>query len=396
MKNTIKQIFNNESLILQTAINAKKWREYIHANPELSGNEINTENYISNILQSIDINNVVKYSNLGLSAFIGNPNSKIKIGIRAEMDALPLDESNQVDYKSCVPGVMHACGHDFHMSLLLAIAELLKAVESELDFGVKLIFQPSEETLPGGASVMINEGVLENPKLDFMLGAHVLPEMEVGKFGFKSAQYMASGDEIFINIIGKGGHAAMPEKLNDPVVAGAQLILALQQIVSRNASPQIPAVLSFGKFIANGRTNVIPDIVEIEGTFRTFDENQRYRLHDSMLQICNGISTSYGVKCILKIVNGYPSVFNNEKLSEQIKSSFELNFKPEQIVNLPIRMTTDDFAFYSQKIPSCYFRIGVGETNNQNVRQLHTSNFDISPDSYVFGIKALLSALMSF
>lgn len=396
MENTIKHIFNNESLIQDTAKHAKKWREFLHAKPELSGMEVNTANYITNILQNIGVDNVIKYSNLGLSAFIGNPNAKIKIGIRAEMDALPLDESNKVNYKSCVPGVMHACGHDFHMSLLLAVAQLLKPIEKDLNFGLKLIFQPSEETLPGGASVMINEGVLENPKLDFMLGAHVLPELEVGKFGFKSAQYMASGDEIFIEIIGKGGHAAMPEKLNDPVVAAAQLILALQQIVSRNASPQIPAVLSFGRFIANGRTNVIPDIVEIEGTFRTFDENQRFRLHQSMQQICNGISASYGVKCILKIVNGYPSVYNNDKLSEQIISSFELNFNPEQIVKLPIRMTTDDFAFYSQKIPSCYFRIGVGEINSQNVRQLHTSSFDISSDSYVFGIKALLSALMSF
>lgn len=395
MHQLFKNLLINEILIVETAKQAKAWREYLHSNPELSGQEENTALFINDVLKNINISEIINYSNKSISALIGNKESKTVIGIRAEMDALPINQVGSLNYKSKKKGVMHACGHDFHMSLLLALAKILKPYEQELDFCVKLIFQASEETLPGGAKQLIDEGVLENPKVDYMLAAHVLPELEAGKFGFKPEQYLASGDEIYITLVGKGGHAAMPEKINDPVVSAAQLIITLQQIVSRKASPLVPTVLSFGKFIANGRTNVIPDKVEIEGTLRTFCETQRFKLHDYINDTCNGISLANNILCKLNIVNGYPTLINNPELTSQISNSFSSTFNQYDVIKLPIRMTTDDFAYYSYKVPSCYFRIGVGY-NSSLVKELHTPHFDINPEAYYFGVKGWLCALMSF
>ncbi len=391
--NALYTLFEND--FLRIADIAAGHRKYLHAHPELSGKEEKTSQYITKVLTDMGLKNIVHYENHGLSVFLGKENSKT-IAIRAEMDALPLEEANEVDYVSRNHGVMHACGHDVHMGIMLGIAFLLHEHSQHLPFGVKLIFQPSEETLPGGALEMINSGVLENPKVDYMLGLHVLPEMKAGKVAFRKGLYMASSDEIYLTLIGKGGHAAMPHLLNDPVVCAAQLVTTLQQAISRRTSPEIPSVLSFGKFIANGRTNVIPDVVEIEGTFRTFDEEWRKKAHDLIKEICVNTAETSGVAADLKIIKGYPVLSNDSVLTEKVLLSAKKHLGDTNVEELQLRMTADDFAYYTQHVPSCYFRIGSGDPSNDTVRNLHTPLFDVHEDVYITGLRAMTAALMVF
>ncbi len=385
------KIYQQIPLIQKKAVS---YRQYLHANPELSGKEIQTSSFIEKTLRELGIDDIIHYDNYGLSAFIEGSQSGPIIGVRAEMDALPLEEANDVSYASKSRGVMHACGHDVHMSILLGLAEVLLQCQSELPIGgVKLIFQPSEETLPGGALSMIENGVLENPRVDFMLALHVLPEMKAGNVGFRKGMYMASGDEIYITLLGKGGHAAMPHLLNDPVVCAAQIVSSMQQVISRRASPEIPSVLSFGRFIANGRTNVIPDVVEIEGTFRTFDEKWRTRAHGLITDIAINTAEASDISADVKIIKGYPVLINNEELTEKVMSTARNTFGNEHIEELPLRMTADDFAYYTHKIPSCYMRLGTGSGVASETRYLHTPLFDIDDKSILTGI-ALLSAVL--
>jgi len=248
-------------------------RRHIHANPELAFEEFKTSQFIISNLEAMGISHQNNIAKTGIVALIEgkNPLSKVTM-LRADMDALTINEENEVDYKSLNKGVMHACGHDVHIASLLGAAKILMELRNEFSGTVKLIFQPSEEKFPGGALQMIKEGVLDNPKANNIIGQHVLPTLEVGKIGLKTGKYMASTDEVYITIYGKGGHGATPELNIDPVIIASHIVVALQQLVSRNAMPSVPSVLSFGRFIANGRTNIIPDEVKIEGTFRTFDE----------------------------------------------------------------------------------------------------------------------------
>jgi amidohydrolase len=272
---------------------------------------------------------------------------------------------------------------------------LLVQNTSALPVGVKIIFQPSEETLPGGALQMIEQGVLENPDVSSMLGIHVLPEMKAGVVGFRHGVYMASSDEIYLTLIGKGGHAAMPHLLNDPVVCAAQIITTMQQVISRRASPEIPSVLSFGKFIANGRTNVIPDVVEIEGTFRTFDEKWRQKAHKLITDISVHSAATADIVADMNIIKGYPVLKNDASLVKTMKHAVESVLGKEHIEDLPLRMTADDFAYYTQKVPSCYFRLGTGSPDNDTVRYLHTPLFDVHKDVFLTGLKALTACLFS-
>lgn len=368
-------------------------RRHLHACPELSGKEFKTSAYIIQTLESIGIGKIQQYENLGITAVIeGNQKGPV-IGLRAEMDALPIEEANDTEYVSQNPGVMHACGHDVHMALLLGVASVFFRMKDQLPFSIKLIFQPSEETLPGGALEMINKGVLSDPQVDFMLGFHVLPEMEAGKTGIKPGNYMASGDEIYLTLFGKGGHAAMPHLLNDPVVCAANIITTMQQIISRKASPDIPTVLSFGRFIANGRTNVVPDVVEIEGTFRTFDETWRLKAHRLIEDIARNTAQSADIVADLRIIKGYPVLYNNPELTSDVKSVFQQTMGKTNVIDLPLRMTADDFAYYTHQVPSCYFRIGAGFPGNSVIRNLHTPLFDIHPETFSTGLKAIVSAV---
>lgn len=367
-------------------------RRHIHSNPELSFQEFETVAFVKEQLLEMGILEIKPLANTGLVAIIEgkNPSKKV-IALRADMDALPIVEENDVPYKSKNIGVMHACGHDVHTTCLLGAAYILNQNKDLFEGTIKLIFQPGEEKLPGGASVMIAEGVLQNPSVNAVLGQHVMPLIPVGKVGFRSGLYMASTDEIYVKVIGKGGHGAMPHLCIDPVAISAQLITALQQLVSRQANPIIPSVLSFGKVIANGATNVIPNEVYMEGTFRTLDENWRARAHDLMLQTAHGIVESYGAKVEFEIRKGYPFLKNDPEVTARTKAAATQYLGAENIVDLDIWMAAEDFAYYSQVAPACFYRLGTRNEERGIVSGVHTPTFDIDENALEIG-----SGLMAF
>lgn len=361
-------------------------RRHLHMHPELSFHEYNTSAFIAEQLQQADIAYRDKVAGTGLVAMIEgkNPSSKT-VALRADMDALPINELNKTDYVSQNPGVMHACGHDAHSACLLGAALILKELSHAFEGSVKLIFQPGEEKLPGGASMMIAEGVLENPAPASVIGQHVMPLIPAGKTGFRSGRYMASTDELYLRVKGKGGHGAMPHLNIDPVLITAHLITAMQQIVSRVSNPTMPSVLSFGKVIANGATNVIPDEVYIEGTFRTLDEKWRLQAHDQMLEMAHGLVTSMGGKLEFEIRKGYPALYNNEELTLLLKEDAEIYLGKENVLDLDIWMAAEDFAFYSQKTKACFYRLGTGNESKGITSSVHTPTFDIDETSLSVG-----------
>ena len=351
-------------------------RRHLHKHPELSFEEFETSKFIQNTLTQLDIPFEV-VSNTGVVALIKGGIEGRVIALRADMDALPIVETNEVDYASKNIGVMHACGHDVHTASLLGVATILKKLAPQLRGTIKLIFQLGEEKLPGGASFMIRDGALENPKPEAILGQHVYPELEAGKVGFRPGKYMASADEVYLKVIGKGGHAALPDRNIDPVLITSHIIVAMQQIVSRRRHPNMPSVLSFGKVKALGATNVIPDHVEIAGTFRTFDEEWRLKAHDLIRELAENTAKAMGGECEVDIRVGYPFVKNDEVLTELAKNHAIdfLGFK--NVVDLEMRMTGEDFAYYSQVMPGTFYRLGTKQGSDGEMRGLHTSTFDV-------------------
>ena len=356
-------------------------RRHLHANPELSFHEYETCAYVAQKLDELGIE-YKKMANTGLVALIkGAKQSDTVVALRADMDALPIVEANNVVYKSKNPGVMHACGHDVHTSSLLGTAKILTELKNEFGGTVKLIFQPAEEKLPGGANMMIKEGVLENPKPDAVLGQHVMPLIESGKVGFRSGKYMASTDEIYVTVHGKGGHGAQPQQNIDPVLITSHIIIALQQIISRVADPKTPSVLSFGKVIANGATNVIPNEVYLEGTFRTMDEDWRAKAHEKMKKMAEGIAEAMGGSCDFNIVRGYPFLINEEVLTAAARAYAEDYLGKENVLDLDIWMAAEDFAYYSQVSDACFYRLGTGNMARGITSSVHTPTFDVDEDS---------------
>lgn len=368
-------------------------RHYIHANPELSFEEFKTSEFIASKLTEFNIP-FQKMANTGIVALLkGAKPSDNVIALRADMDALPIQEANEVEYKSKNPGVMHACGHDVHSSSLLGTAKILSELRNEFAGAIKFIFQPAEEKLPGGASIMIKEGVLDNPKPQGIIGQHVMPLIEVGKVGFRSGKYMASTDEMYVTVRGKGGHGAMPHLNIDPVLITSHIIIALQQIVSRNADPKTPSVVSFGKVIANGATNVIPNEVKLEGTFRTLDEKWRKEAHVKMKKMAELIAESMGGSCEFNIMDGYPYLVNEEKLTASARKSAEEYLGKENVVDLDIWMAAEDFAYYSQVTNACFYRLGTRNEAKGITSSVHTPTFDI--DEHALGIGPGLMAYIA-
>ncbi len=361
-------------------------RRHLHQYPELSFQEKKTAAWVANELRALDIEVQEGIAGTGVVGTIKgkNPDSKT-IALRADMDALPIMELNEVPYKSLNPGVMHACGHDVHTSALLGVAAILQTLKNDWEGTVRLVFQPGEERLPGGASLMIKEGVLVNPIPAAMLGQHVMPQLETGKVGFRPGRYMASTDELYMTIIGKGGHAAMPEYFVDPVIISAHILVALQQIVSRYANPRIPSVLSFGKVIAEGATNVIPNEVRLEGTFRTMNEEWRATAHDRMYKIATAVAESMGAKCEFEIRRGYPVLENNPELTLQARQSAIDFLGADQVVDLDIWMAAEDFAYYTHHVPSCFYRLGTRNESKNIVSGVHTPTFDIDENALETG-----------
>lgn len=376
----------------------KGYREHLHANPELSFQEFNTMNFVSEQLTKIGIpheRNVAGTGVVGLIRSIHHTIEQPCIGLRADLDALPIHEANDVSYKSKVEGVMHACGHDVHTSILLGAAELLFEIKDELPNPVKLIFQPGEEMHPGGASLMIEAGVLENPKVLRMYGLHVFPELPAGQIGLKEGLYMASSDEIHLQIQGVGGHGALPEKCVNPLMMGAEFVLKAQELICDKVPREIPTVLSFGRFEALGSTNVIPSFAEIKGTFRTMNEEWREEAHGLLENLADSISQKYNGKANLKISKGYPFLVNSMELTRNLNAMLNEALCKENVKELPIRMTAEDFAFYSQKIPVCFFRLGTGFSDGRENFSVHHPNFDVDMESFKTGVLSMVLAAYS-
>jgi amidohydrolase len=361
-------------------------RRHLHANPELSFQEFKTAAFVKERLMEIGVTQIESKADTGWAALIEgrNPQKQV-LALRADMDALPIIEANEVSYKSKNPGVMHACGHDAHTASLLGAAKILHELKDEFEGTIKLIFQPGEEVAPGGASLMIRDNVLENPRPAGIIGQHVMPLIPVGKVGFRPGIYMASADEIYITVKGKGGHGAMPETLIDPVLIASHLIIALQQVVSRAASPKIPSVLSFGRVEALGATNVIPNEVKIQGTFRTLDEPWRAKAHQKMLQIAHGIVEGMGGELDFEIRKGYPFLKNEPEMTARAKQAAQDYLGEENVLDLDIWMAAEDFAFYSQVVDGCFYRLGTRNEAKGITSGVHTPTFDIDEDALEIG-----------
>lgn len=352
-------------------------RRHLHQNPELSFEEYETSAFIKQKLDDLGIPYQVM-ANTGVVGIIkGELDSDKVIALRADIDALPITEVEGRSYGSQNPGKMHACGHDVHTSSLLGVATILQHLKHSFGGTIKLIFQPGEERLPGGASLMIKEGVLENPIPSAVIGQHVMPFIEAGKVGFRSGQYMASCDELFMTIRGRGGHGALPHQNIDPIAITAQIITALQQVVSRFADPRIPTVLSWGKIIGNGATNIIPDEVNIEGTFRTFNEEWREQAHLKMQKMAIGIAEAMGATCDFEVRKGYPFLVNEPQLTERSRSFAIEYLGEENVIELELWPAAEDFAYYSQVANACFYRLGTGNKEKGIQSAVHTPTFDI-------------------
>lgn len=360
-------------------------RRDLHQYPELSFNEHQTSKYIRQKLQEIGIERIRTVAETGLLATIHGTEKDKTILLRADMDALPIQEENTVDYVSKNNGVMHACGHDVHMTSLLLTAKILFELKNEFSGTIELLFQPGEEVMPGGATLVMKEAAYKSLGPIPHLGQHVMPNLPAGKVGFRSGLFMASMDEIYISVIGKGGHAAVPEECIDPILIASHIIIAAQQLVSRMASPKTPSVLSFGRIIGNGANNVIPDKVTIEGTFRTYDEVWRTEAIEKLTKLVKSIAEGMGAECIVDIPRGYPHLKNDVALTNAMKQDAILFLGEENVVDLDLWMAAEDFAYYTQNNPACFYLLGVGNTEKGITSGLHTPTFNIDESALKIG-----------
>lgn len=364
-------------------------RHHLHTHPELSFHEYETSKFVRNKLQEFGIASVT-IAETGVIALIQgkNPDKRV-VALRADMDALPIREENEISYKSVNKGVMHACGHDVHTTCLLGAAKILKHIENEWEGTVKLIFQPGEEKDPGGASLMIKAGALDNPKPSAIIGLHVTPEMEVGRLGFRPGIAMASADEIYITIKGKGGHAASPHLTTDIILVASHIVVALQQIISRNNDPFSPSVLSICAFNGGYTTNVIPSEVKLMGTFRAMNEEWRFKAHELIRKEVNSIAEGMGATAEIRIPVGYPCLINDAKTTARAQSFAEDFIGKDKVDVVNMRMGAEDFAFYSQKIPACFYRLGVGNSAKGITSGVHTPLFNIDEKAIETGMGSM-------
>lgn len=361
-------------------------RRHLHQYPELSFEEKNTSAFIRNKLKELNI----PFKVIAGYGVVGLIKGKLKtstntIALRADIDALPITETNTIPFKSKNDGIMHACGHDVHMASLLGAATILSSMTEEFSGNIKLIFQPAEEKVPGGAKKMLDEDCFKDPAPKFCFAQHTMPELPAGKVGFRPGNYMASNDEFYINIIGKGGHAAMPNFTIDPIGITCQVISALQQLISRKSNPLTPSVLSIGRVIANGASNVIPDKVELAGTFRTMDESWRYKAHELIKKIVNSVVDGMGGKAEIDMNVGYPVLTNDISLTTDTKKYAEEYLGKENVVDIDTWMASEDFAYFAREVPSCYYRLGVGFLDKKENPGLHSSNFMVDESALETG-----------
>lgn len=338
-----------------------EWRRWMHRHPELSQQEFGTMAFVAERLTEMGLQPRTGIGKTGVMAMIrgGIDPDSYCVALRADYDALPLTEATGLPFASENPGVMHACGHDMHTCSLLGAAKILTELKDQLRGSIMLIFEPSEEMYPGGARMMMDDGLFNEVMPNEIYSFHCLPEMDCGKIGMRKGRYMASTDELYWTIKGRGGHGATPHLSVDPILIASHIVVALQQLVSRNAAPMMPTVLSFGKFIGEGRTNIIPDEVKMEGIIRTFDADWRLECHEKIRKMSCGIAESMGGECDLFIDYGYPPVINNDDCTQHVHDNGVEYLGEENVEWLDLRMTAEDFAFFAQKIPACYFRVGI-------------------------------------
>lgn len=361
-------------------------RRTIHQNPELAFDEYETAALVKQTLEPLGIPLETNIAKTGVIATIEGGQPGPVFCLRADMDALPILEANAHDFVSKNAGKMHACGHDAHTSSLLTTAKILNELKADLHGTARLIFQPSEEKFPGGAKIMMQEGVLEArkhaAKPEAIFGAHVAPDIEVGKIGVRNGMYMASAEEIYLTVKGQGGHAAAPHRLSaDPVLATAHIITALQSVISRNRPPDVPSVLSIGKVIANGATNVIPESVYVEGTFRSMNEEWRFRAHDLIERTIRQTAEAFGATVELDIVKGYPCLVNDVACTEFVREAAKTFVGEENVVELDLWFASEDFAWYLQELPGSFYRIGTRNESKGITHGLHTPQFDIDEEA---------------
>jgi amidohydrolase len=361
-------------------------RHHLHAHPELSYQEFQTSAFVQEQLAKTGIAFEVM-AGTGVVGMIRGKNAGSRvIALRADMDALPIKEENDVPYKSQHEGIMHACGHDVHTTVLLGAARILQELKNEWEGSVKLIFQPGEEKNPGGASLMIKEGVLKNPEPQAIFGLHVHPGLETGKLSFRSGMVMASADELYITIKGKGGHAAAPHLTVDTILVASHLIVSLQQIISRNRNPLSPSVLSITSVQGGHTTNVIPSEVKLMGTFRAMDEEWRFRAHELIRKQATELVHSMGAEIDLHIDVGYPMVYNNEALDRVARAEARQYLDPERVLETEVRMGAEDFGYYTRQIPGCFYRLGVMNVEKGITAGVHTPKFNIDEAAIEIGM----------
>ncbi len=365
-------------LARQNAPDVIAWRRHLHQYPELSFDEVQTSLFVRERLDDMGIPYRDGIAHTGILAYIrGNNPEKYVVALRADMDALPICEAQGSAFRSQNEGVMHACGHDAHTASLLGTARILNALKDRFEGTILLIFQPGEESSPGGARLMLEDGLFRDIEPDVVVGAHVLPSMTTGHVGFCEGFYMASGDEVYLTVKGQGGHGGMPHLLTDNVLIAANILVSLQQIVSRVVPATIPAVLSFGRVIANGATNIIPEKVEMAGTLRTLDETWREKIKLKIVEMASHIAEGMGATCDVDVKDGYPAVYNHTELTRDAMRLAEDFLGQSHVEKMSIRMTAEDFGFYSKLYPSVFYRFGVmqpdGSTGN-----LHTPEFQLN------------------
>jgi amidohydrolase len=368
-------------------------RRHIHQNPELSFEEFETAKFIENKLNSYGIESK-RMAQTGVVALIGKGQSCI--ALRADIDALPILEETGLSYKSLKDGVMHACGHDMHTTMLLAAAKILKKYESELKVQVKLIFQPAEEKLPGGAKLMIEEAVLENPRVEAIFGQHIFPEDKVGVISTTSGPIMASADEIYWVVNGKSTHAAQPHQGNDPILASSQLILHYQTLLTKFKDPLDSGVLTVSAINGGTATNIIPDRVEMKGTFRAYNNSWREKMHNLIEQNTKLISSTYGCETELNIVKGYPPLVNNSELAEYVKNIAKDTLGEDSFKDFVPKMWAEDFAYYSQKIPALFWFVGVKSEEDISMPPLHNSKINPLEEAMINGTSMMVAVALKW
>ncbi len=373
-------------------------RRHIHQHPELSFQEYETSAYIQQQLRELGIPFEVVAQTGVVAVLTGQKSASDDIVVlRADIDALPIDEQNDVDYKSKNSGVMHACGHDFHTANLLGTASLLNDYKAEFSGKIVLLFQPAEEKIPGGAIQVLESGILESfgGTIKAVLGLHVSPRVSVGKVGLRSGRFMASSDEFYFTIKGRGGHAAEPHRAVDPIMIGAQLLTTLQQVVSRKANPDVPSVLTFGRFIGDGAANVIPEEVKLAGTFRTMDEVWRKEALEMVAEIAATLPVSLGAKVEVEVRHGYPALYNDPALTQKVKTIIAETMGNSVPQDLEIWMAAEDFAYYSYRYPSLFMLIGTNNDDSTTQYGLHNPQFNLDEKAFETSIAVLVNAAIS-